>query len=74
MTRSITPTQAGERLFLSIGPKFNEMDPILLRSAIETSTRNRISELIVHAKAKQVDLVFSGSSPGGREVERAILA
>jgi DNA-binding transcriptional LysR family regulator len=25
-TRSVTPTQAGERLFLSIGPKFNEMD------------------------------------------------
>jgi DNA-binding transcriptional LysR family regulator len=25
-TRSVTPTQAGERLFLSIGPRFNEMD------------------------------------------------
>src|SRR5213595_3074565 len=25
-TRSVTPTQAGERLFLSIGPKFNDMD------------------------------------------------
>ena len=25
-TRSVTPTQAGERLFQSIGPKFNEMD------------------------------------------------
>ena len=25
-TRSVTPTQAGERLFLSIGPKFHEMD------------------------------------------------
>jgi DNA-binding transcriptional LysR family regulator len=25
-SRSVTPTQAGERLFLSIGPKFNEMD------------------------------------------------
>ena len=25
-TRSVTPTQAGERLFLSIGPKFSEMD------------------------------------------------
>jgi DNA-binding transcriptional LysR family regulator len=25
-TRSVTPTEAGERLFLSIGPKFNEMD------------------------------------------------
>ena len=25
-TRSVTPTQAGERLFLSLGPKFNEMD------------------------------------------------
>jgi DNA-binding transcriptional LysR family regulator len=25
-TRSVTPTQAGERLFLSIGPKFNEID------------------------------------------------
>jgi len=25
-TRSVTPTQAGERLFLSVGPKFNEMD------------------------------------------------
>src|SRR5437764_2348075 len=25
-TRSVMPTQAGERLFLSIGPKFNEMD------------------------------------------------
>jgi len=25
-TRSVTPTQAGERLFLSIEPKFNEMD------------------------------------------------
>jgi DNA-binding transcriptional LysR family regulator len=25
-TRSVTPTQAGERLFLSVGPKFTEMD------------------------------------------------
>ncbi|MCC8938814.1 MULTISPECIES: LysR family transcriptional regulator [Bradyrhizobium] len=25
-TRSVTPTQAGERLFLSVGPKFAEMD------------------------------------------------
>src|SRR5215208_1920460 len=25
-TRSVMPTQAGERLFLSIGPKFNDMD------------------------------------------------
>src|SRR5207248_9100163 len=25
-TRSVTPTQAGERLFLSAGPKFTEMD------------------------------------------------
>ena len=25
-TRSVTPTQAGERLFLSLGPKFSEMD------------------------------------------------
>ena len=25
-TRSVTPTQAGEQLFLSIGPKFTEMD------------------------------------------------
>jgi DNA-binding transcriptional LysR family regulator len=25
-TRSVTPTQAGERLFLKIGPKFDEMD------------------------------------------------
>jgi DNA-binding transcriptional LysR family regulator len=25
-TRSVTPTQAGERLFLSIGPKFGDMD------------------------------------------------
>src|SRR5437764_5510806 len=25
-TRSVTPTQAGERLFLIIGPKFNDMD------------------------------------------------
>ncbi|MBR0937175.1 LysR family transcriptional regulator [Bradyrhizobium jicamae] len=25
-TRSVTPTQAGERLFLNIGPKFDEMD------------------------------------------------
>src|SRR6516164_1266018 len=25
-TRSVTPTQAGERLFQSIGPKFSEMD------------------------------------------------
>jgi DNA-binding transcriptional LysR family regulator len=25
-SRSIAPTQAGERLFLSIEPKFNEMD------------------------------------------------
>jgi DNA-binding transcriptional LysR family regulator len=25
-TRSVTPTQAGERLFLGIGPKFEEMD------------------------------------------------
>jgi len=25
-TRSVTPTQAGERLFRSIGPKFNDMD------------------------------------------------
>src|ERR1700758_683213 len=25
-TRSVTPTQAGERLFLSIGPRFAEMD------------------------------------------------
>ena len=25
-TRSVTPTQAGERLFLSLGPKFTEMD------------------------------------------------
>src|SRR3954453_5052473 len=25
-TRSVTPTQAGERLFLSIGPKFTDMD------------------------------------------------
>lgn len=25
-TRSVTPTQAGERLFLSIGPRFSEMD------------------------------------------------
>lgn len=25
-SRSVTPTQAGERLFLSIGPKFTEMD------------------------------------------------
>ncbi|MBB4376393.1 DNA-binding transcriptional LysR family regulator [Bradyrhizobium sp. SBR1B] len=25
-TRSVTPTQAGERLFQSIGPKFTEMD------------------------------------------------
>src|SRR4051812_18421017 len=25
-TRSVTPTQAGERLFLSIDPKFSEMD------------------------------------------------
>jgi DNA-binding transcriptional LysR family regulator len=25
-TRSVTPTQAGERLFLSFGPKFTEMD------------------------------------------------
>lgn len=25
-TRSVTPTQAGERLFLNIGPKFSEMD------------------------------------------------
>lgn len=28
-TRSVTPTQAGERLFLSIGPRFNEMDTAL---------------------------------------------
>src|SRR6516165_9979022 len=25
-TRSVTPTQAGERLFVNIGPKFDEMD------------------------------------------------
>jgi len=25
-TRSVTPTQAGERLFLNIGPKFGDMD------------------------------------------------
>jgi len=25
-TRSVTPTQAGERLFLSVGPKFTDMD------------------------------------------------
>src|SRR4051795_3699582 len=25
-TRSVTPTQAGERLFVSVGPKFTEMD------------------------------------------------
>ena len=25
-TRSVTPTQAGERLLLKIGPKFDEMD------------------------------------------------
>ncbi|MCK1677515.1 MULTISPECIES: LysR family transcriptional regulator [unclassified Bradyrhizobium] len=25
-TRSVTPTQAGERLFLNVGPKFTEMD------------------------------------------------
>ena len=25
-TRSVTPTQAGERLLLTIGPKFDEMD------------------------------------------------
>lgn len=25
-TRSVTPTQAGERLFLNIGPRFNDMD------------------------------------------------
>src|SRR5437660_118430 len=28
-TRSVTPTQAGERLFLSLGPKFSEMDEAL---------------------------------------------
>ena len=31
-TRSVTPTQAGERLFLSIGPKFNDMDAELAAS------------------------------------------
>jgi DNA-binding transcriptional LysR family regulator len=25
-TRSVTPTQAGDRLFLNIGPKFSDMD------------------------------------------------
>lgn len=30
-TRSVTPTQAGERLFRNIGPKFNEMDAELAR-------------------------------------------
>src|SRR5207248_9660023 len=28
-TRSVTPTQAGERLFLRIGPKLNDMDAAL---------------------------------------------
>jgi DNA-binding transcriptional LysR family regulator len=28
-TRSVTPTQAGERLFLSVGPRFTEMDAAL---------------------------------------------
>src|SRR4051812_42806550 len=29
-TRSVTPTQAGERLFLSVGPKLAEMDADLV--------------------------------------------
>jgi DNA-binding transcriptional LysR family regulator len=35
-TRSVTPTQAGERLFLSLGPKFIEMEAELasLRSFV----------------------------------------
>ena len=32
-TRSVTPTQAGERLLLKIGPKFDEMDVELGASA-----------------------------------------
>jgi DNA-binding transcriptional LysR family regulator len=36
-TRSVTPTQAGERLFLSLGPKFNDMDADLaaLRACLQ---------------------------------------
>jgi hypothetical protein len=44
MTRSVTPTQAGDRLFLSIGSKFNEMDPFLLRSANSVKKPWRVTE------------------------------
>src|SRR2546423_9645379 len=36
-TRTVTPTQAGERLFRKIGPKFDEMD-------VELATLNELRE------------------------------
>ena len=61
-TRSVTPTQAGERLFLSIGPKFSEMDADLaalseLREKPAgtvrlTATEYAASEILLPALAK----------------------
>jgi DNA-binding transcriptional LysR family regulator len=43
-TRSVTPTQAGERLFSIIGPKFSEMDTEL--AALSPSGEGRLVELM----------------------------